>query len=178
MLNAIGLLEVRGLVVGIEAADAMLKSASVRLLRQTITNPALISLVVEGDLAACRAALDAGAAVALRAGALVSRKEIGRPEDDTARLVTQLLAPEPANRPRPSLAGEAAASAATAVAEIPLEALLALLARHRQGCSASEVSAALEVSVDTARGWLEQLCVSGRLRKRGSRYRRAGGTGE
>lgn len=177
MLNAIGLLEVRGLVVGIEAADAMLKSASVRLLRQTITNPALISLVVEGDLAACRAALDAGAAVALRAGALVSRKEIGRPEDDTARLVTQLLAPEPANRPRPSLAGEASSSA-TAVAEIPLEALLALLARHRQGCSASEVSAALEVSVDTARGWLEQLCVSGRLRKRGSRYRRAGGTGE
>lgn len=177
MLNAIGLLEVRGLVVGIEAADAMLKSASVRLLRQTITNPALVSLVVEGDLAACRAALDAGAAVALRAGALVSRKEIGRPEDDTALLVTRLLAPESPKAP-PSLAGAAPASPAAVPAELPLEVLLALLARHRQGCSASEVSAALEVSVDTARGWLDQLCASGRLRKRGSRYRRPGGAGE
>lgn len=174
MLNAIGLLEVRGLVVGIEAADAMLKSASVRLLRQTITNPALVSLVVEGDLAACRAALDAGAAVALRAGALVSRKEIGRPEDDTATLVTHLLAPESPKAPQPP----AVSLPTTPVVEVPLEALLALLARHRQGCSASEVSAALEVSVDTARGWLDQLCASGRLRKRGSRYRRPGGAGE
>lgn len=180
MLNAIGLLEVRGLVIGIEAADAMLKSASVRLLRQTITNPALVSLVVEGDLAACRAALDAGAAVALRAGALVSRKEIGRPEDDTAELVTRLLAPEPPKAPRAPMA---VAEAVSPVAErpslptvdVPVEALLALLARNRQGCSASEVSAAFDVPVEIARAWLDRLCDEGRLRKRGSRYRRAGG---
>ncbi|WP_440468225.1 BMC domain-containing protein [Pseudomonas sp. YH-1] len=173
MLNAIGLLEVRGLVVGIEAADAMLKSASVRLLRQALTNPALVSLVVEGDLAACRAALDAGAAVALRANALVSRKEIGRPEDDTAYLLDTLLAEPP---PPPSTA---CASAPAVVAEEPIEVpegLLPLLAQHKHGCSASEVSAAFEVPVEVARDWLEQLCVSGKLRKRGSRYRRAGGS--
>ena len=78
MIDALGLLEVRGLACGIEAADAMLKAASVRLLRQAVTNPALVTLVVEGDLAACRAALDAGAALATRRGCLVSRKEIGR----------------------------------------------------------------------------------------------------
>jgi ethanolamine utilization protein EutK len=171
MLNAIGLLEVRGLVVGIEAADAMLKSAPVRLLRQTITNPALISLVVEGDLAACRAALDAGAALALRANALVSRREIGRPEEDTAYLLTALLAEEP-----PLLA---AAEPVVSVPVVPrVDELLALLAQHRHGASASEVSAALEVTVEQARDWLDQLCAVGKLRKRGSRYRRSGGGGQ
>jgi ethanolamine utilization protein EutK len=175
MLNAIGLLEVRGLVVGIEAADAMLKSASVRLLRQTITNPALVSLVVEGDLAACRAALDAGAAVALRANALVSRREIGRPEDDTAYLLTTLLATDtslPAPVPAP------ARDLAPVALPMPVEALLALLGQHKHGGSAGEVSAALDVPLELARDWLEQLCAAGKLRKRGSRYRRVAGGGE
>ncbi|MCP1624686.1 BMC domain-containing protein [Pseudomonas nitroreducens] len=168
MLNAIGLLEVRGLVVGIEAADAMLKSASVRLLRQTITNPALVSLVVEGDLAACRAALDAGAGVALRANALVSRREIGRPEADTAHLLTTLLAEQELSPVAPSFTS-------VPVEPAPVAELLALLTQHKQGVSASEVSAALEVSVELARDWLEQLRMAGKLRKRGSRYRRVGG---
>lgn len=171
MLNAIGLLEVRGLVVGIEAADAMLKSASVRLLRQVITNPALVSLVVEGDLAACRAALDAGAAVALRAQALISRREIGRPEEDTAYLLTTLLAGSVA----PTVPGPGHAPAAS---PIPVEELFALLGQHKQGGSASEVSAALDVPVELARDWLERLCAAGKLRKRGSRYRRVGGGGQ
>ena len=54
-INSLRLLEVRGLVAGVEAADAMLKSARVRLLRAHQVNPGLITLVVEGDLAACRA---------------------------------------------------------------------------------------------------------------------------
>lgn len=44
--------------------------------------------MVEGDLAACRAALDAGCAAAMRTGRVISRKEIGRPDDDTQWLVT------------------------------------------------------------------------------------------
>ena len=107
MIDALGLLEVRGLTCGIEAADAMLKAASVRLLRQAVTNPALVTLVVEGDLAACRAALDAGAALATRRGCLVSRKEIGRPEDDTAYLLGSLLDAGQGPAPAPAPVGGA-----------------------------------------------------------------------
>ncbi len=80
--KAYGFLEVKGFVTGIEAADAMVKSANVRLVAQLKTNPALITLVVEGDIGACAAALDAGRIAALRVGRVVSEKLIGRPEVD------------------------------------------------------------------------------------------------
>lgn len=88
MMNALGLLEVNGLTASIEAADTMLKTAAVRLVSQTITSPGLVTLVIEGDLAACRAALDAGAAAASRLGQVLVKKEIGRPEADTEWFVT------------------------------------------------------------------------------------------
>lgn len=88
MINALGLLEVSGLTASIEAADAMLKAAQVRLLSQTVTPPGLVTLVIEGDLAACRAALDAGSAAASRLGQVLVRKEMGRPEKDTEWFVT------------------------------------------------------------------------------------------
>ncbi|BBU82081.1 hypothetical protein EIMP300_34810 [Escherichia coli] len=64
MINALGLLEVDGMVAAIDAADAMLKAANVRLLSHEVLDPGRLTLVVEGDLAACRAALDAGCAAA------------------------------------------------------------------------------------------------------------------
>lgn len=84
MNNAYGFLEVKGLVTGIEAADAMLKAANVRVITRITTNPALITLVVEGDIGSCRAAVDAGRLAAERFGGLVSEKVIGRPEPDLA----------------------------------------------------------------------------------------------
>ena len=66
MINALGLLEVEGMVAAVDAADAMLKAANVRLLSHEVLDPGRLTLVVEGDLAACRAALDAGAAAARR----------------------------------------------------------------------------------------------------------------
>ncbi len=84
MNNAYGFLEVKGLVTGIEAADAMLKAANVRVVTQITTNPALITLVVEGDIGSCRAAVDVGRWAAERLGGFVSEKVIGRPEPDLA----------------------------------------------------------------------------------------------
>lgn len=66
------------MVAAIDAADAMLKAANVRLLSHEVLDPGRLTLVVEGDLAACRAALDAGCAAAMRTGRVISRKEIGR----------------------------------------------------------------------------------------------------
>ncbi|HDG7199160.1 TPA: BMC domain-containing protein [Salmonella enterica subsp. enterica serovar Enteritidis] len=56
MINALGLLEVDGMVAAVDAADAMLKAANVRLLSHQVLDPGRLTLVVEGDLAACRAA--------------------------------------------------------------------------------------------------------------------------
>lgn len=90
MINALGLLEVRGLTASIAAADAMLKAAQVRILNSTVTPSGMVTLVVEGDLAACRAALDAGVAVAATLGQVIMRKEIGRPDKDTEWFVMHL----------------------------------------------------------------------------------------
>ncbi|ENO85523.1 BMC domain-containing protein [Thauera linaloolentis] len=90
-IDALGFLEVRGLVAAIEAADAMLKAADVKLIRQHQVDPRFITLVVEGDLAACRAAVDAGKAAAARLGEVVSRLEIGRPDADTETMVVDLV---------------------------------------------------------------------------------------
>ncbi len=84
---ALGLVETRGLVAAIEAADAMVKTANVVLVGKEQTNPALITIKVVGDTAAVRAAVDAGAAAAQRVGELVSRHVIPRPAEGMEDLI-------------------------------------------------------------------------------------------
>ncbi|SQB28437.1 ethanolamine utilization protein [Citrobacter koseri] len=69
--------EVDGMVAAVDAADAMLKAANVRLLSHEVLDPGRLTLVVEGDLAACRAALDAGSAAAQRTAVLSAAKKLG-----------------------------------------------------------------------------------------------------
>ena len=152
MINALGLLEVEGMVAAVDAADAMLKAANVRLLSHEVLDPGRLTLVVEGDLAACRAALDAGAAAARRTGCVISRREIGRPEEDTQRLIGGFQPPPPAPMPPADPASS--------------EALLTLLASVRQGMTAGEVAAHFAWPLDKARQALEQLFSAGTLRKR------------
>jgi ethanolamine utilization protein EutK len=111
-MNALGFVEVYGMVAGIEAADAMLKSAQVRLLRQYEVHPGLITLAIEGDLGACRAAVAAGVAAASRVGTVITSNVIGRPDQDTETMVMDLIPRPPAgNMPSagPSRRREAAA---------------------------------------------------------------------
>ena len=77
--QALGLIETRGLVGAIEAADAGLKAAPVRLLGMERTDPALITVLFAGDTASAKAAVDAGAAAAERVGELVAVHIIPRP---------------------------------------------------------------------------------------------------
>ena len=78
--QAIGLIETRGLVALVEGTDAMLKAANVELLGpMTQVGNALVTAVVVGDVAAVKAATDAGAAAARRVGELVSVHVIPRP---------------------------------------------------------------------------------------------------
>jgi ethanolamine utilization protein EutM len=80
MNEAIGLLETRGLVAQIEAADAMLKAANVSLVKQVQIGGAYVTTIVRGDVGSVRAAVDAGSAAASQVGELVSAHIIPRPE--------------------------------------------------------------------------------------------------
>lgn len=126
MINALGLLEVSGLTASIEAADAMLKAAQVRLLSHTVTPPGMITLVIEGDLAACRAALDAGSAAASRLGQVIVRKEIGRPETDTEWFVLNLQQAQTAtNQPKAPVTQATETKTATPTAKVAVSATAA-----------------------------------------------------
>ena len=80
MNDAIGLIETKGLVAQIEAADAMLKAANVTLVKQIQIGGAYVTTVIRGDVGSVRAAVDAGSAAASKIGELVSAHIIARPE--------------------------------------------------------------------------------------------------
>ncbi len=79
MNQAIGLIETKGLVAQIEAADAMLKAANVTLVKQIQIGGAFVTTVIQGDVGSVKAAVDAGAAVASKVGDLISAHVIARP---------------------------------------------------------------------------------------------------
>ena len=75
-----GFIETRGLVAAIEAADAMVKAANVTLSGKKMIGGGLVTVVIEGDVGAVKAAVDAGAAAAQTVGELVSVHVIARPD--------------------------------------------------------------------------------------------------
>ena len=82
MQEALGMIETRGLVGSIEAADAMVKAANVHLIGKVHVGGGLVTVMVRGDVGAVKAAVEAGAASAKRVGELVSMHVIPRPHTD------------------------------------------------------------------------------------------------
>ncbi|XJS10940.1 ethanolamine utilization microcompartment protein EutM [Aerococcaceae bacterium WGS1372] len=80
--NALGMIETRGLVASIEAADAMVKAANVTLIGKEHVGGGLVTVMVRGDVGAVKAATDAGAAAAESVGELVSVHVIPRPHSE------------------------------------------------------------------------------------------------
>ena len=85
--QALGLIETRGMVALIEAADAALKAANVSYRGWKQVGSGLVTVVLEGDVAAVKAAVDAGAAGAARVGEVVSVDVIARPHGDVAKIL-------------------------------------------------------------------------------------------
>jgi len=79
---ALGMIETKGLVAAIEAADAMVKAANVHLVGKEHVGGGLVTVLVRGDVGAVKAATDAGAAAAQRVGELISVHVIPRPHGD------------------------------------------------------------------------------------------------
>jgi ethanolamine utilization protein EutM len=94
MMQALGMIETRGLVAAIESSDAMLKAAEVRLVEKTLTGGGLVTIVVTGDVAACKASVDAAAAAVQRLGGelLISTHVIPRPSGSLAGMIVSAKA--------------------------------------------------------------------------------------
>src|SRR6056297_1735743 len=93
--EALGMIETKGFVSLVEAADAMMKAANVQFLGWDKVGSGLVSAFVSGDVAAVKAATDAGAAAAGRIGEVVSVQVIPRPHDDLSKVLkTPAAAPK------------------------------------------------------------------------------------
>lgn len=87
MSEALGLIETKGLVGAVEAADAMVKSANVTLVGTEKIGAGLVTVMVRGDVGAVKAAVDAGTVAARAVGEVVSTHVIPRPHGDTEKLL-------------------------------------------------------------------------------------------
>ncbi len=91
-MEALGMIETRGFVAAVEAADAMLKAAKVTLLGTERIGGGLVTVLVRGDVGAVKAATDAGAAAAEKVGELLSIHVIPRPHSDVENLIPAVAA--------------------------------------------------------------------------------------
>lgn len=90
--EALGMIETRGLVGAIEAADAMVKSANVTLIGYEKIGSGLVTVMVRGDVGAVKAAVDAGSCAAEKVGEIVSQHVIPRPHTDVEKILPKGLA--------------------------------------------------------------------------------------
>ncbi len=98
-MQALGLIETRGLIAAIESADAMLKAAEVRLLEKTYVGGGLVTIAVTGDVGAVKAAVDAGAAAVgmIDKHLLLSQHVIPRPHEDIDNIMVSAIIIEEAD---------------------------------------------------------------------------------
>ena len=90
MMEALGMVETRGLVAAIEAADAMVKAANVVLIGSEKIGSGLVSVMVRGDVGAVKAAVEAGSAAAASLGEVIATHVIPRPHADVEKLLPSI----------------------------------------------------------------------------------------
>ena len=95
--NSLGMIETKGLIGAIEAADAMVKSANVQLVGKEQVGGGLVTVMVRGDVGAVKAATDAGAAAAEKVGDLISVHVIARPHTEV-----DVILPHGRSNPNPA----------------------------------------------------------------------------
>lgn len=142
MAKALGMIETRGLIGSIEAADAMVKSADVRLVKQEKVDAALVTVLVEGDVSAVQAAVEAGKEAAVRVGELVSAHVIPHPDEGIGKI---LLSKDKKENPPPQKTVRVAETNKSAVnAELRTQAVsdqsskTVRVATEKQGDASSE----------------------------------------
>jgi ethanolamine utilization protein EutM len=172
-----GFIETRGLVGAIEAADAMAKAANVRLVRRRGIGAGLVTVVCEGDLASCQAAVEAGRNAAVRVGELVAAHVIPRPDNDTEGLVMVMLGHEP-QPPPPASVGEGGTGSSPArepKSDPPVHHraendILNLLSTHGGGMAIDEMCRALGVGRTSVLTSIKKLMDGGLVEKVHRKY--------
>lgn len=94
MQEALGMIETKGLVGSIEAADAMVKAANVKLIGCEKVGGGLVTIMVQGDVGAVKAAIDVGAEAAAKVGEVISVHLIPRPHSDVDKILPAVSEPE------------------------------------------------------------------------------------
>lgn len=89
-MGALGMVETKGLIGAIEAADAMAKAANIKLIGKVHVGGGLVTVMVRGDVGAVKASTDAGAAAAEKVGELISVHVIPRPHSDIELILPKL----------------------------------------------------------------------------------------
>lgn len=166
-----GFIETRGLVAAIEAADAMLKAAQVKLVKMRRVGGALVTVIIQGDLGACQAAVRAGSQAASRVGELISAHVIARPYADTQDQISTATAPAPVVQP---VAGKPAPvrkrPPKPASAQDTPAAVLAMIRAAKKGLSLNELSAKITAGSAELRQILKDLMDQGKIEKVQKRY--------
>lgn len=185
IIESLGFVEVRGAANAIAVADAMLKASNVRVLSESRLDPGQVTVIVEGDLGACQAAIEVGAEVAQRNHCLVGVLLKGKPDPAIEALfyggdgaAPPPIMPQNSLRPRRAAAVSAdspepvdgisttdSADQARPAAESPSaprgsfasEDVLAFIAGSENGTTVTEVARAFNVGVKAARRWVGEL---------------------
>ena len=89
-MQALGMIETKGLVGSVEAADAMVKAANVHLIGKVHVGGGLVTVMVRGDVGAVKAAVEAGGAAASRLGEVIATHVIPRPHTDVEKLLPKI----------------------------------------------------------------------------------------
>jgi ethanolamine utilization protein EutM len=172
-----GFIETRGLVGAIEAADAMAKSANVRLVTRQGIGAGLVTVVCEGDLGSCQAAVEAGRNAAARAGELVAAHVIPRPDRDTEALVMIMLGHDPV--PSIPVSGHhdgVGSRLAEELKGVPPsrhgaeEDVLHLLSTHSEGMACEEICLALNMERAGVLSSIKKLMDGGSVEKVHRKY--------
>jgi len=90
MNEALGMIETKGLIAAIEAADAMVKAANVELVGYEKIGSGLVTVMVRGDVGAIKAATDAGSVAARKVGEVISSHVIPRPHSDVEKILPKI----------------------------------------------------------------------------------------
>jgi ethanolamine utilization protein EutM len=179
MESTYGFIETRGLTAAIEAADAMVKAAKVNIIKYQKIGGALVTILIEGELAACQSAIAAGSAAAERTGELVSAHVIPRPVDDirllyakTTTVATPKLQQSPVSSPQKPVAKiqsvKKEKTAAKSVNES--ENVLDWLATQKNGVNINQIAEYLKHDNAVARRIVKQLMDDGLIEKVHQKY--------
>jgi ethanolamine utilization protein EutM len=172
-----GFIETKGLVGAIEAADAMGKAANVHLVTRRGIGAGLVTVVCEGDLASCQAAVEAGRSAAVRIGELITAHVIARPDRDTEGLVMVLLGHGPGTLPPSSTSGDGASAGsaqelndAPRATPLPENDILNLLSSHSDGMTCEEICRTLSMERIGVLTSLKKLMDGGSVEKVHRKY--------